>query len=149
MPYKDKNKQKEAVRQWYLKNKERRLFLNKIWALKNPEKTKELAKKSYLNQKINFPWKAHYKSAYARCNNPNHRGYKYYGGRGIQLKMTIEEFKFLWFRDKAYLLKEPSIDRIDSNKNYEISNCKFIELKENQLKIDIGRNSKGRFESKK
>lgn len=37
----------------------------------------------------------------------------------------------LWFRDKAYKMVKPSIDRKDANKNYTIDNCRYIELKEN------------------
>jgi hypothetical protein len=40
----------------------------------------------------------------------------------------------LWFRDKAYLMRHPSIDRIDSNGNYELNNCQFIEMKRNRVK---------------
>jgi hypothetical protein len=35
--------------------------------------------------------------------------------------------KYLWFRDKADLLKNPSIDRIDSTKDYTLDNCQYIE----------------------
>lgn len=66
-----------------------------------------------------------------RCTNKNKDGYKYYGGRGIKCLITAEELKILWFRDKACLMKQPSIDRIDSNGNYEFENCRFIELKKN------------------
>ncbi len=45
--------------------------------------------------------------------------------------MTVEDFRILWFRDKAYLMKKPSIHRINNDKGYTKSNCKFIELSEN------------------
>jgi len=45
--------------------------------------------------------------------------------------MTTKDFKFLWFRDKAYSMDKPSIDRKRSNKNYEINNCQFLELDDN------------------
>lgn len=48
--------------------------------------------------------------------------------------MTLEDFRKLWFRDKAYLLKRPSIDRINSSGDYTLKNCQFIEFKKNNLK---------------
>ena len=50
---------------------------------------------------------------------------------GIKNKITTQELKQLWFRDKAWLLKRPSIDRKDSQKSYTFANCRFIELLEN------------------
>lgn len=59
--------------------------------------------------------------------------------------MTVEDFKFLWFRDRAYLMKKPSIDRINSNGHYELNNCRFIELIINQSRTKLKRNNKGQF----
>jgi hypothetical protein len=55
----------------------------------------------------------------------------YYYKHGIKLFMTPEDFKFLWFRDKAYALDRPSIDRIDPKGHYTLDNCRYIELLEN------------------
>ena len=77
------------------------------------------------------PWSISYDSAKQRCNNIKKDNYKSYGGRGIRFLMTIQDFKFLWFRDKAYLMKQPSIDRIDNDRNYELDNCRYMELIEN------------------
>ena len=76
------------------------------------------------------PW-AKYKALIAsRCG----RNEWYNGKRGrlIKNKISVGELKQLWFRDKAYLLETPSVDRIDSSGDYVIENCRFIELKENQ-----------------
>ena len=70
-------------------------------------------------------------SAMSRCTNPKQPAYRWYGKRGIKCLISSEEIRELWFRDKAYLMKHPSIDRIDSDGNYEISNCRFIEKSEN------------------
>lgn len=77
------------------------------------------------------PWWHSYAGAQQRCTNPNHKCYKFYGGRGIRLKMSLNDFKKLWFRDDAYLLKCPSIDRINNKKDYTIGNCRFVEMVEN------------------
>lgn len=92
-----------------------------------------IRRKKYLK---NNPWINHYRNAKARCNFKYATGYKFYGNRGIKFKMTIEAFKKLWFRDKAYLLKHPSIDRINPDGNYELYNCRFIEALENGRRIE-------------
>lgn len=84
--------------------------------------------------KLENPWYNHYYSAKNRCENLNNIGYKYYGGKGIKFLMTLDDFEFLWFRDKAYLMDKPSIDRENSNKDYTLENCQFIELDENSSK---------------
>lgn len=51
--------------------------------------------------------------------------------RGLICTLTKDEIKKLWFRDKAHLLKYPSLDRKDSRSGYYYENCRFIELYEN------------------
>jgi len=59
--------------------------------------------------------------------------------KGIEHKMTTADFKELWFRDKAYLMDKPSIDRIDPTKGYIKSNCRYLELSENSRIGNLGR----------
>lgn len=91
------------------------------------------------NDKKKKPCKYILKSIQQRCNNPNRNDYKYYGGRGIKCLITEEEIKSLWFRDKAYLMKKPSIDRKDNDGHYEYSNCRFIELADNINRMNFQR----------
>lgn len=74
-----------------------------------------------------YPWIVTYNSIKQRCNNPNNKRYKDYGGRGIKCLITVEELKKLWFRDKAYDMKSPTIDKINNNRNYELCNCQYLE----------------------
>ena len=83
---------------------------------------------------LQHPWCSHYYHAKRRCLNPNHSAYKYYGGRGIKFLCSVDDFKKVWFRDKAYLLGNPTIDRIDNNGNYELDNIRFIESVDNIAK---------------
>lgn len=89
------------------------------------------------NRRKKQPWFFVLEGIQRRCNNKQFKAYKYYGGRGIKCLITIEELKELWFRDKAYEMKRPSIDRIDNNENYEYDNCQFIEQSENSTKMNI------------
>ena len=67
----------------------------------------------------------------SRCISPGCNGYKYYGGRGIKCFIILDELEFLWHRDNASEMEHPSIDRIDNDGNYELSNCRFIEWADN------------------
>ena len=66
-----------------------------------------------------------------RCNNANCKPYKNYGGRGITVCEEWNDFaKFRdWALNNGYsdLL---SIDRINNNGNYEPSNCRWADAKE-------------------
>jgi hypothetical protein len=78
------------------------------------------------------PWKRTYSGIVARCG-PNKRMVllKNYAGKGIKCRITPEELKKIWFRDKAYSMERPSIDRINPNKDYVASNCRYLEVSEN------------------
>jgi hypothetical protein len=73
------------------------------------------------------PWKRVFYNINQRCNNFKNPSYKDYGGRGILCLITEEELKELWFRDEAYNLKIPSVNRKDNDGNYIFENCEFIE----------------------
>jgi len=81
-----------------------------------------------------YPWRKTFSLIRQRCENLKNNRYKDYGGRGIKCLITSSELKELWFRDKAFEMKKPSIDRKDNDGNYEYSNCGFIELDKNSGK---------------
>lgn len=82
------------------------------------------------NQRLQKTWK----NMKSRCGNQNDKKYKYYGGKGIKIKMSKSDLSYLWERDKACKMVQPSIDRINSDGHYEISNCAFIEMEVNRKK---------------
>lgn len=90
-------------------------------------------KKYLLSFYAHYPWKRVYKRIQNRCRY--NKESSYYGR--VKNLITIDELKFLWFRDKAYLMKEPSIDREDSRGHYVIGNCRFIEMEENKKRRKI------------
>ena len=116
MPYKHKEQQEEYKKKWQKINK---------------QKVSEYGKK-YTET---HPWMRSYKNARLRCTCVSCGSYQRYGGKGIKFRMSSKDFKQLWFRDKAYEMDRPSIDRIDNNGNYEISNCRYLELSENSKRI--------------
>lgn len=81
------------------------------------------------------PWMKTYRNIQRRCRlSEADRNYKHY--KGIKNFLSVSDLKFLWKRDSAHLLKQPSIDRKDSKGHYTIENCRYIELKEN---AELGR----------
>lgn len=60
----------------------------------------------------------------SRCSNPNFPKYEYYGGKGIAV---CDEWLFFenFLKDMSERPEGMTLDRIDSNKNYELSNCKW------------------------
>ncbi len=84
------------------------------------------------------PWRHRLQDIRNRCNSPKNKRYKNYGKRGIKCLLTLSNLKFMWFRDKAYNMNYPTVDRKNNDGNYVLSNCEFIERNINSKK-DKGR----------
>lgn len=124
----NRNKNILYLRRWRDKNKERHAMMSKNW------------REKYIKK---YPWHGSWVNMKNRCNHKSCTTFPNYGGRGIKLLITFEEVGKLWFRDKAYLLKRPSIDRKDPDGHYIYKNCRFIELSINQ-----SRGGKNRYKNK-
>lgn len=70
-----------------------------------------------------------------RCYDPEAKGYKYYGGKGIKVQDSWLESFPAWY---AYIKQLPdfkndgtvTLDRIDNAKNYEEGNLRWATRKE-------------------
>lgn len=68
----------------------------------------------------------------SRCSNPNSTKFSIYGGKGVKVctkwANSFEKFRD-WAMSNGYA-DDLTIDRIDSNGNYEASNCRWATYSE-------------------
>ncbi len=62
-----------------------------------------------------------------RCYSEKHASYKYYGGRGVQVCDRWKENFFNFIDDMGDRPLETSLDRVDTNGDYEKSNCRWAD----------------------
>ena len=60
-----------------------------------------------------------------RCNNPNSQAYKWYGARGITVCPLWYDFVTFFLWALPLWKKGLTIDRINNDKGYSPTNCKF------------------------
>jgi len=133
MPYKDPEKRRIREKERYYEKRNNPLLWASIQEKRKEDRNryKESIKKYDKQYRKNHPWIRVYYHISDRCNNPKSLSYDMYGAKGIRNLLTLEEVEYLWKRDKAYTLKQPSINRKNSTKDYTIDNCEFIELIKN------------------
>lgn len=70
-------------------------------------------------------------SMYCRCNYSTTNGYENYGGRGVKICDEWKDFLtfYNWAIKNGYE-ENKTIDRNDTNGNYEPQNCKWSTIKE-------------------
>lgn len=72
-----------------------------------------------------------------RCNNPNSKGYEYYGDRGITVDPKWDKFEN-FLHDMGECPDNLELDRIDNNEGYEPGNCRWADEQtqsENRLNV--------------
>ena len=104
----------------------------KEWRRLNPEKASadnKRRRKRLDNRELCY-WKRLIGWIKSRCENQSWSA-RNYRDRGIECRLTLYDVVRVWFRDNAWMLKSPQMDRIDPEGHYEMGNVRFIERSEN------------------
>ena len=109
---KDPEKRKKQRREYYQKNKEK---------YRESARRYQKTLRGYITALVS--------RIKDRCTNPNHLGYKYYGGRKIRCYFTSTKL-YNWVVAKGIDPRGLDIHRIDNDKNYTLGNIEFLTRKE-------------------
>jgi len=111
------------------------------------KRKKDFCKCSFMNQHHNFSRTRLYRiymHMKQRCYNSKHENYHIYGGKGIKICdewlksfVNFKEWSFLnYYNDKM------TLDRIDSTKGYEPTNCRWVTNSQNAKNVTLERDIK-------
>ncbi len=80
-----------------------------------------------------------------RCNNPNHKAYKDYGGRGITVcEEWLDVRNFVAWCEDTYI-EGMTLDRIDNDKGYSPDNCRWTTRTIQSINQRVGKNNKSGY----
>lgn len=138
-----KCKQEKPLSEFYTSVKTKDGFRNKckicmyefVCYYRQTKQGKKITKKA--NQKyfssIRGKLAIRYSGIYARCYNPNHMHYKFYGAKGIKCKFCCKEFIDYILETWPNLnYKKYDVHRINQNGHYEIGNIRLLPISEHR-----------------
>ena len=65
-----------------------------------------------------------------RCRNPEHKDYRNYGARGIDMPDSwFNDFSVFWEDMRKGYADDLTLDRRDNEKSYSKANCRWVSLK--------------------
>lgn len=95
-------------------------------------RSKRIKEYSIIHGNYNHPLYNTFKLMKNRCNNPDADKYDYYGGRGIKVCdrwLGDDGFKN-FLKDMGERPKGYTLDRINNDGNYELTNCRWATITE-------------------
>lgn len=102
------------------------LVLDTNRAIRSGKKNPSTTTHGETTQKKRSPEYVCWLSMRQRCNDPNHRNYKNYGGKGIQVCESWNQSFESFLKDMGRKqVKGQSIDRVNSLENYTPENCRW------------------------
>lgn len=75
-----------------------------------------------------------YRAMHTRCYNPQHRAYKWYGGKGIIVCERWHSIENFVIDMEAGYTTGLTLDRLDNSKPYSKGNCQWLTKSENSKK---------------
>lgn len=87
--------------------------------------TEMLVKRNTTHGKAKSPLYLVWQSMVSRCHNPKNKRYKDYGGRGIKVSDEWRHYE-TFHSDMSPRQEGMTLDRKDTNKDYEKSNCRWV-----------------------